>query len=402
MTSRGFLFAGLFLSVITLATGVFTQSAFANHKDGHVDQGTGNIDLTQFDCKQFGAIECILFKLERLEKRLGCPIDDYLADTCQHSPADTSATFCISQGREGSIAAKWGAEMKAEIEAGAGWPNAVWGKATGKVEVPVVLPPLLPIPTELAVNGEAALGRNFDICITVPLIAFNQTTVGEFASDEEIIDRIVRAINSPQLFNKSKFQRRLGRIANYAIFRVPGANRFDAVTGDEHASELALALHDDGESEFDFVDSALDQVMAGEWGTPDDGGVLQMLKSASISDLSSVLEVPTPVRNLLANPDTALGGIFRGPGAANTAAFDGVSANAALGICDAYGLNDQLRAQFPGIASFCNLFGVLPTLSQTTGIYALVQAIRNIVGAIPTLSEIISAACDIAGWNCGD
>src|SRR5512134_1561161 len=60
-------------------------------------------------------------KLDRVEKRLGCPLDEYIAGTCTDNPAGLSVTYCISQGRAGELAGKYAIEPKAKVEAGARW-----------------------------------------------------------------------------------------------------------------------------------------------------------------------------------------------------------------------------------------------------------------------------------------
>jgi len=235
-------------------------TAVANHKDGHTSEGVGQIDTAQYNCNGLGATECMLMKLDRIERKIGCPLEDYLDDSCPYSPVDTTATFCISQGREGGIGAGWSVIPYMEGELGVGWPSVGWGKLTAKVENPLFLGPF-PIPTELTIAGSASLGRNLNICIDVPLLAADHIAGGETISDEEMIDRIVRNINTPAFdgpMSRSKFQRRLSRLANYAIARVPGTNRFEFSTQQAHMTGLARVMDDDGESEFDALENAIE------------------------------------------------------------------------------------------------------------------------------------------------
>lgn len=390
-------------------------AAYAVHKDGHASEGVGQIDTTKYNCqftddsgnsRTLGATECMLAKLDRIERRMGCPLEDYMDGTCPYSPADTTATFCISQGREGGIDAEWGAEAKAEYDLGVGWPNVAWAKAVGKVEHPVPLPLgpiILPLPTEVNVTGAASLGRNLDICIEVPLNAFAAAVGLERNADAEIIDRIVRGINDPVALEKSKFQRRLGRLANYAIARVPGTNRFGAasspvgVAASAHTSDLAITMGDDGESEFDMVEDAIERLMSGNFEMPVEGGPFALLKSPMVTDLSAVLEIPNPVKDVLDDPDILIGRLFElgSPGTE-------VGALAGGGVCESFGLNGELQARFEGVGRFCGLLSGLPSFAQTTGIFGVVDTIRAAVSRLPSLAEIKAAACDIAGWNCSE
>ena len=376
-----------------------TADLFADHKDGHTSEGVGQIDTTQYACNGLGVTECMLMKLDRIERKLGCPLEDYLDDTCPYSPADTTATFCISQGREGGIGADWSVIPYMEAELGAGWPNVAWGKLTAKVENPLFIPSsLYPIPTNLSIGGSASLGRNFDICIEVPLVAAEHAAGINSIPDAEVIDRIVRQINEPPTVgpaSRSKFQRRLGRLANYAIFRVPGTNRFGAAVAQENTSELARIMSDDGESEFDSVEQTLDQLMSGDWEIPENGGPLGILKSPVVNELRTVLEVPDPVQQLIDDPDIILGRVFEIGGLADRPSVNTASGLLAGGpaVCNAFGFNKKLQEDFTGIKSFCAMFANLPTFLQTTGIFGL-------VAGLPSLDEIKAAACEIAGWNC--
>lgn len=384
----------------------FPPLALSDHKDGHTSEGVGQIDTEQYNCNGLGATECMLAKLDRIERRMGCPLEDYIAGTCPYSPADTTATFCISQGREGGIDAEFGAEFNADADLGGGWPNAIWGKLAANAELPVLAPlgpVLVPIPTEVNITGTASLGRNFNICIEVPLTAFAQTTGLERNSDAEIIDRIVHGINQSVNLDKSKFQRRLGRLANYSIVRVPGTNRFgdgQAQTGivsQAHTSDLAMMMDDDGESEFDLVEDAIERLMTGNFQIPDEGGPLALLKSPIVGDLRSVLEIPSPVQQVLDDPDMILAKVFE-LGLPST----GANSLATGGFCGRFSINEELQTRFESIGNFCALFSQLPTFAQTTGIFNTVAIIRGIVNSLPSLGEIKAAACDIAGWNCSE
>lgn len=385
-------------------------TAVANHKDGHTSEGVGQIDTAQYNCNGLGATECMLMKLDRIERKIGCPLEDYLDDSCPYSPVDTTATFCISQGREGGIGAGWSVIPYMEGELGVGWPSVGWGKLTAKVENPLFLGPF-PIPTELTIAGSASLGRNLNICIDVPLLAADHIAGGETISDEEMIDRIVRNINTPAFdgpMSRSKFQRRLSRLANYAIARVPGTNRFEFSTQQAHMTGLARVMDDDGESEFDALENAIDQLMSGDWKIPKDGGPLAILKSPMVDELRMVLEVPDPVQQVIDDPDMVLGLVFSAasgnssPTAAGLAGFQALPAPAA--VCDAFGFNSEIRTRFPGVDQFCGLFSQLPSFDQVTGIFGIVDLIMARVNSLPMLSairtEIEDLGCEIAGWSC--
>jgi hypothetical protein len=255
------------------------------------------------------------------------------------------------------------------------------------------------------------LGRNFDICIEVPLFAADHAAGGEPIADAEVIDRIVRQINEPPAIgpaSRSKFQRRLGRLANYSIFRVPGTNRFGAAAAQASTSDLARVTGDDGESEFDSVEDAIDRLMSGDWQIPDNGGPLAVLKSPIVDDLRMVLEVPDPVQHLIDDPDAILGAVFANGLLSGKAAGLEAKANTDLApdemaVCNAFGLNADLRSRFANVAVYCDQFSKLPSFEQTTGVFDIIDKIKSIIDKLPTLAEINSkireTACDIA-WSC--
>lgn len=392
------------LGLALAALAITHEPAFATHAPGHADPDPYNCTVLvekpngRVEEEQLGKMDCILHKLDRIERRMGCPLEDYLAGECPYSPADTTATFCISQGREGGVDVEFGAEANADYKLGVGWPNVGWAEAIGNVEHPVILPPFIPIPTELNLTGAASLGRNMDICIEVPLIASEVPGPVELISDAEVIDRVLRQINEPAFpgaFEKSKFQRRLGRLANYAIVRVPGTNRFQLATIASDQTALAAMMDDDGESEFDLVENAIDRLMSGEFELPTDGGPLALLKSPIVQDLAMVLEIPAPARTVLADPDRVIGRMFEFASLPGGAGVQGQFVSGAA-FCDRIGLNGELRARFPSVDNFCGLLSSLPSFGQTTGIF-------DLVARLPSLSDIESALCVLAVWdNCED
>lgn len=381
-------------------------AAVAEKKETNPGQGVGSIDVTQYNCPEgMGASECMLLKMDRIERRLGCPIDEYLDDSCPYSPADATATFCITQGREGGLDVEFGLETNVEIELGGGWPNAIWGKGTGKVEAPFAgfipgTPIPFALPTELNVTGAASLGRNFNICIDIPLVAFAEAVGIEDSSDEEIIDDIVRAINSPKFngqFEKSKFQRRLGRLANYAKRKVPDAGFFAASSVQTNASIQAALQADNNETEFDLVEDAIERLMAGDFGINREDGLMAVMNSTVINDLRTALEVPESINMVLDDPNILITNVIeRGMAAAGR--VQGVS------FCEAVGINSDLKFENNQVDSFCTLLDGLPAFSKTVGIFSIVDSIsiivsniRNTVRNLPLLADI--QGCGFWGWT---
>jgi hypothetical protein len=185
-------------------------------------------------------------KLDKVTKRLGCPIDEYVAGTCTDNPAGTTVTYCITQGRSGEVAGKYAIEPKATAKVGARWDIAALGAIEGELSFPLLLPVVpIPVPTEIAIGGSATHGRGFDICVEIPLRAATK--------DAATLDRIVKDMNPS---SDTKYQRRLTCLLNYASLRVPSASRVAATK-----SEAAVA----DDLDLDLLDDAMERFSAGQF-----------------------------------------------------------------------------------------------------------------------------------------
>lgn len=298
-------------------------------------------------------LDAISAKLDRLEKVLGCPIDDYLAGTagCEDkSPASVSVTYCISQGRSGELAGKYAVEPKGKLEIGAGWPNVAHGKLDGEMNFPMVAFSVLPIPTEIAVGGSASLGRNFDICVQIPLQAAN--------ADAGVIDRIVRGMNPAAL--DTKYQRRLTRLLNYADRRVPEPV---PAAGAKSATIAAADL------DLDVLDDAMERFQAGQFQKSD--GPFGLLKDPIIQDLRNGLDLPESVQVILDDPEVL---------------FDqlpSLSANNPAQMCDTTGLSGRIANRSPAVAKLCNLLGGLPSFDVVSSAFDTVHRVNDLVENVP-------------------
>jgi len=292
-------------------------------------------------------------KLDRLEKVLGCPIDDYLKGTegCEDkNPSSVSVTYCISQGRSGELAGKYAIEPKGKLEVGAGWPNVAHGKLDGEMNFPMVAFSVLPIPTEIAVGGSATLGRNFDICVEIPLQAAT--------ADAGVIDRIVRGMNPAAL--DTKYQRRLTRLLNYADRRVPEPS---PTAGAKSATIAAADL------DLDVVDDAMERFQAGQFQVPD--GPLGLLKDPVIQDLRNGLELPESVQQVLDDPEI----LFEH--------LPSISASNPAQMCNTMGLSGRIANRSPAAANLCNLLGGLPKYEVVRTAFDTVHRVNDLVENVP-------------------
>lgn len=293
-------------------------------------------------------------KLDKVEKRLGCPIDEYVAGTCTDNPASTSVTYCIHQGRSGELGAKWAVEPKAEVEAGASWDVVALGRLKGQMTVPVIpfagpYPIPIPIPTELALGGSASLGKGFDICVQVPLTAAT--------ADASILESIVKGMNPPSA--DTKYQKRLHRVLNYANLRVPNPL----------ATKSAVASLGVDDLDLDRADDAMDRFMNGEFEAND--GPVGILKDPIVADLRDSLELPAPVQLVLQDPEALFGMLpdvdFTKPGQ----------------MCGSLGLSGPIASRAPVIGKVCSQLAGLPTFDSVSTAFGAVHEIDGLIKDVP-------------------
>jgi hypothetical protein len=306
-------------------------------------------------------------KLDAIQKQLGCPIDDYINGKCTDNPAQMSVTYCISQGRQGELAGKYAIEPKAKIEGGARWDIAALGDIDGELDFPLalVLPPPsipIPLPTELSVGGSASHGRNFDICVQVPMRVPGGV--------DNMLEYIVKGINPPDGVPDTKYQRRMVRLLQYAQLRVPPPP--SAAT-----TKSAVANADD--NDFDILDDAMERFSAGQFQRPD--GPLGVLKDPIIQDLRSTLEVPEPVQLVLDDPDV----LFESLPAFSTA-------NPGQ-LCSTLGLSGSIANRSPAVAGLCGLLGGVPTFEVASTAFSTVHDIHSLLMDLP--DEVIFGVSDI-------
>lgn len=266
----GFLLGALLL--VLMAVGI--KPIFAAQPSG-----VGNISK----------MDQILERLERIEANMDAP--------------STSATFCISQGRGLELGADWAGELKWEGEIGAGWAEVGDVKITAAPSLPVVLKagrfPLfvpIPLPTEVSIGVQGGLGRIMDICIDVPITLSPE--------DEARLAAIAIDINAKTgdgVLEKGKFQRRAGRILNYAALRVPG-NQRSLLAAANNSSVSATDA--DAEIEFDRADNAIANLLDNGLGQATEG--LDVFKDTNIKELLATLEVPVGVKSFMDDPELHL------------------------------------------------------------------------------------------------
>jgi hypothetical protein len=278
-------------------------------------------------------------------------------DTLLPDGVSASTTYCINQGRAGQLGATYKLEPAFEIELGGGWPNAIWGKLTGKTKIPPVVPigPVpVPFPNEINAGGAVSLGRGLSICVQIPI------TELDVAMNAQIHD-LVRGVN-----DGGKYSRRTGRVLDYAAVRTPIATpTFVGSSGVQ-----SKTMFQDTDDAFDVADNAMERLIDGDFLQAENG--LMLFKDPVFQDLIASLEVPLPALDTINDPDRILG-IFRTIGQSNIA-----------DTCQTMGITAASRARFPALANQCDRFGIYPNINRTLNAPNLVTNIQSNVSTLRT------------------
>ncbi|MDH5514869.1 MAG: hypothetical protein OEY45_06885 [Gammaproteobacteria bacterium] len=328
--------------------------------------------------RENGAMYQLLDRLQIIEAKL-----DSVQEELDAPPTpSTSATFCISQGRGLELGADWAGELKLELEGGLGWAEVGDVKITVSPSMPVVvpigLPPFaipIPLPTEAKIGVKGGIGRVMDICIDVPITLSpeDETRLTEIAKD-------INAKTGNSFIEKGKFQRRAGRILNYAAVRVPGNQRTLMMAADPISANLTDA---DAEIEFDRADNAVANIMDNGLGTVTEG--LDVFNDTDIRELLATLEVPVGVKNFMEGPEIHL--------------FDGLpdlSGGVRNLLCNELGVTARMRENRPRLDSLCNRLENLPSFERAIQALELGSEITEdiIEGVRQVMANTISGVAD--------
>jgi len=320
-------------------------------------QGRGNRPQDRFDE--------ILARLDSIEAQLDAP--------------SASATFCISQGRGAELKGKWAMAAKAELELGPGWSSVVWGKATGKVEFPLLIPtPLLipiPIPNEASLELGGGHGRNFDICVDIPIALSpgDQTRLQEVAATMNAADNL-----GETFLTKGKFQRRAARAINYACRKVGGSLVCPTLPNVFAASAQADA-QTDADQELERADTASESLLEGGFGAVQEG--LQAFQEGNVSELLASLDLPSDVRSAMGDPEKI---------------FDGLpDLSGGVPNCASLQITPEMRARRPLLNSLCTELSGLPNDAVVKGAFEKIDQLSDEV--VDAIAEIVRPLLSNAG-----
>lgn len=307
------------------------------------------------DDKNLNKFDQMLERLERIEG-----IVEGLAGP------QVSATFCISQGRGAELSAAFGAEFEVEVKLGGGWTSALYATATPELDIPFLIPnPIfpfipIPVPTETKIELKGGLGRGTDICVELP--------VSLSPEDQARLEQIATDINSNTTDeDPGKFQRRAGRILQYADRRVPPLRQTLA------ANSLAdFQAEQDMSSEFDRSDMAGDSLLDNGFGSMSEG--LDIFRDGNIRELLATLEMPFEVVNFMNDPERIFNGLpdLRGGGGPL--------------FCNDAGISGAMRSRNERLDRFCSRIEDLPSFDK----------LRKVPNTIDTLSdEVVDAIAQV-------
>jgi hypothetical protein len=293
-------------------------------------------------------------KLNLILERLDA-IDAQMADTkaqlatqsaqlTQAAGPSATASFCISQGRGLELGAGYGVAIKSEADLGAGWPNVLKVDANGKIEFPAGF-----LPTEAKVGIAGNLGRGMDICVDVPVMLTpeDQARLTQIESD-------INVKTGNGFFAQGKFQRRAGRIINYAAVRVPGNQRTALLQRKmQLTGQFEMAQSDDeAESEFDRADDAAEGLLDSGLSAGSKG--FSLFGDGKIRELLATMDLPVGVSNVLNEPEQILDQLPDLKGGKGPVS------------CDELGISADIRARRPRVDALCNRLTDLPDFDRTT------------------------------------
>lgn len=276
-------------------------------------------------------------RLDRLEAKLDAM-----------SRPEVTATFCISQGRGLELGGEWAVTAPVETEAGIGWAEVGDVKLVWAPTIPLVvpLPPLMlpfPLPTQTSLGLNAGLGRMVDICVDLPIELEDPNDIALLAA---LADDINARARDRDASTTGKFQRRAGRLLNYAKRRVPGIQ--SSVTFNPLIAAAAVGDSDSSpEDEFDRLDEAMENLMSNGLASVGEG--LGAFRDPNVVALRSSFDgLPRDVAAVFEDPEM----IFD--------AFDNLQASFNNLTCDKFGVTDSLRLDKPGLDRLCNRLEGLP------------------------------------------
>lgn len=333
---------------------------------------------------------------ERLDDIEGCPNESFLNGECAPDELPNEAavysTFCIQQGRKLELGAEYAGGLEVEVELGPGWAAALHAEAKGEVDFPFFTPPVppvippLPVPTEAKIGVEGELGRAMEICVELPV---------ELSDDDKArLYQLALDINDPDIDTTvdrqaGKFQRRAGRILNYAAVRIPGDQR--KVEMQKSAFAVAHA-NQDVDGEFDRADAAGDDLLDNGFGAVSEG--LDVFRDGNVRELLATLEIPVEVSSFMNDPERMFNALPEIRGGEGPILCNDVGISA--GFRGRKGRLDGVCTRLENLPDFARVRNAPDTISQLTD--ETVDAVAELLG--PLLSNANETATQTKSRFC--
>ena len=292
-------------------------------------------------------LNLILERLDAIDAQLAATNVQLVTQSAQLTQAagpSATASFCISQGRGLELGAGYGVASYVDAEVGAGWPQILWANAKGKIEAPNGI-----FPTQISVGIAGSHGRGMDICVDVPVMLTpeDQARLTQIESD-------INVKTGNGFFAQGKFQRRAGRIINYAAVRVPGNQRTALLQRKmQLTGQFAIAQSDEeAEIEFDRVDDAGELLLDSGLSAGSQG--FSLFGDGKIRELLATMELPVGVSNVLNEPEQILENLPDLKGGKGPV------------TCAELGISADIRTRRPRVDALCNRLTDLPDFDRAT------------------------------------
>jgi hypothetical protein len=296
-------------------------------------------------------LDLLLEKLETIEAKLGCDMTSFLAGNCDENPASASASFCISQGRAAELGLSYAIEAPTTWEGGLGWAEVGDFKATISPVHPTVLfapigapIPIAVLPNSVGIDAGGSLGRGMDICVEIPIVLTREDTLR--------LEHLAIDMNTPSVLATTKFQRRAGRILNYAEIRA--------------APNQIL----------DRADTAITNLLDNGWESPLDGdNGFSVFRDSKVTELLAVMELPKGVPSILSAPEQIFDTL------PDVSQIDQLT-------CSDFGATGSVRASRPRLDKLCTRLETLPSFDKVKdGLELLADIPDELIEAITEIME---------------
>jgi hypothetical protein len=226
----------------------------------------------------------------------------------------------------------------------------------------------LPIPTEAALQLAGGRGRNFDVCVDIPL------RLSE--ADQDLLKQIALVMNDESnlgdgtFLSKGKLQKRGARVVNFACRKVAGILNCPLLPNLTRNAADPLQGNAQDDDELERADSAAESLLDGGFGAVQEG--LDAFRDGNVSELLASLELPAGVRSHLQDPERI---------------FAGLPDLSELRVsCDQLQITASMRGRLPRLDRLCATLEDLPDFGVVKSAFNTIDGLSDeLVDAIAEL-----------------